>query len=123
MAAYLLRRIAYGCVTVLGVLLLLFVLFFTVTDPDDIARKAVGERARPEAVEQGELLHRQLAREEGAFPGELPQPGFGAGRDPARLDPRRRLVGHRLPATEEAHRHALRSPPRRDVSLLRCPAG
>jgi peptide/nickel transport system permease protein len=48
MAAYLVRRMAYGALTVLGVLLLLFVLFFAVTDPDDIARKAVGERARPE---------------------------------------------------------------------------
>ena len=46
MAAYLLRRIGYGFVTVLGVLFMLFVLFFAVTDPDDIARKAVGERAR-----------------------------------------------------------------------------
>jgi peptide/nickel transport system permease protein len=57
MAAYLLRRIAYGCVTVLGVLLLLFVLFFAVTDPDDIARKAVGERARPEVYAQWKSNH------------------------------------------------------------------
>src|SRR5262245_13901481 len=49
MAAYLLRRVTYGAVTVLGVLFLLFILFFTVTDPDDIARKALGEKARPEA--------------------------------------------------------------------------
>lgn len=48
MAAYLIRRVVYGFFTVLGVLLLLFVLFFAVTDADDIARKAVGERARPE---------------------------------------------------------------------------
>ena len=48
MVAYLIRRTLYGLFTVLGVLLLLFVLFFAVTDPDDIARKAVGERARPE---------------------------------------------------------------------------
>ena len=47
MAAYLLRRVGYGFLTVLGVLFLLFVLFFAVTNPDDIARKAVGERARP----------------------------------------------------------------------------
>jgi peptide/nickel transport system permease protein len=57
MAAYLLRRIAYGFVTVLGVLFLLFVLFFTVTDPDDIARKAVGERARPEVYAQWKKNH------------------------------------------------------------------
>ena len=52
MATYLLRRIAYGALTVVGVLFLLFILFFTVTDPDDIARKAVGEKARPEVYVQ-----------------------------------------------------------------------
>ena len=57
MAAYLLRRLAYGALTVLGVLLLLFVLFFAVTDPDDIARKAVGERARPEVYAQWKKNH------------------------------------------------------------------
>ena len=35
---------------VLGVLFLLFLLFFTVTEPDDIARKALGEKAPPEVV-------------------------------------------------------------------------
>ena len=44
MFAYLVRRIAYGFLTVLGVLALLFVLFFARhATPDDIARKAVGE--------------------------------------------------------------------------------
>src|SRR5262245_57663274 len=57
MAAYHARRIAYGALTVLGVLLLLFVLFFAVTDPDDIARKAVGERARPEVYVQWKKNH------------------------------------------------------------------
>ncbi|MDX2201879.1 MAG: ABC transporter permease [Hyphomicrobiaceae bacterium] len=57
MAAYLIRRLAYGAVTVLGVLLLLFVLFFAVTNPDDIARKAVGERARPEVYAQWKTNH------------------------------------------------------------------
>ena len=57
MAAYLLRRIGYGFLTVLGVLFLLFVLFFAVTDPDDIARKAVGERARPEVYAQWKKNH------------------------------------------------------------------
>jgi peptide/nickel transport system permease protein len=52
MLAYVLRRVAYGFVTVLGVLLFLFVLFFLVTDPEDIARKAIGEKAPPEAVAQ-----------------------------------------------------------------------
>src|SRR5499426_3443453 len=57
MAAYLIRRLGYGVFTVLGVLLLLFVLFFAVTDPDDIARKAVGERARPEVYAQWKKNH------------------------------------------------------------------
>src|SRR5919106_3188240 len=57
MAAYLVRRLAYGALTVLGVLLLLFMLFFTVTSPDDIARKAVGERARPEVYVQWKKNH------------------------------------------------------------------
>jgi len=57
MAAYLLRRVAYGAVTVLGVLFLLFILFFTVTDPDDIALKALGEKARPEAYLQWKNNH------------------------------------------------------------------
>ncbi len=52
MLAYVVRRLAYGFVTVLGVLLFLFVLFFLVTDPEDIARKAIGEKAPPEAVTQ-----------------------------------------------------------------------
>src|SRR5262244_2139237 len=57
MTAYLVRRIGYGFITVLGVLFLLFVLFFAVTDPDDIARKAVGERARPEVYAQWKKNH------------------------------------------------------------------
>lgn len=57
MAAYLVRRIAYGFLTVLGVLMLLFILFFAVTDPQDIARKALGERAPPEAVKQWIVNH------------------------------------------------------------------
>jgi peptide/nickel transport system permease protein len=57
MSAYLLRRAAYGLLTLLGVLFLLFVLFFAVTDPDDIARKAVGERARPEVYRQWKKNH------------------------------------------------------------------
>jgi len=57
MTAYLVRRIGYGFLTMLGVLFLLFVLFFAVTDPDDIARKAVGERARPEVYAQWKKNH------------------------------------------------------------------
>jgi peptide/nickel transport system permease protein len=57
MVAYLVRRLAYGVLTVFGVMLLLFVLFFGVTTPDDIARKAVGERARPEVYVQWKKNH------------------------------------------------------------------
>ena len=57
MLAYLVRRIADGFLTMLGVLFLLFVLFFAVTNPDDIARKAVGERARPEVYAQWKKNH------------------------------------------------------------------
>lgn len=52
MLGYLARRAAYGFATVLGVLLFLFVLFFMVTAPEDIARKAIGEKAPPEAITQ-----------------------------------------------------------------------
>ena len=57
MIAYLVRRILFGAVTILGVLLLLFVLFFLVATPDDIARKAVGEKAGPEALAQWKTTH------------------------------------------------------------------
>jgi peptide/nickel transport system permease protein len=52
MLAYVIRRSAYGVVTVLGVLLLLFVLFFFVTAPEDMARRALGEKAGKEALAQ-----------------------------------------------------------------------
>ena len=45
MGAYVIRRLTYGAGVVFGVLFLLFVLFFTVTEPDDIARKALGDKA------------------------------------------------------------------------------
>ncbi len=57
MGAYVLRRLAYGAGVVFGVLFLLFVLFFTVTEPDDIARKALGDKAPPEAIEQWKVNH------------------------------------------------------------------
>lgn len=49
---YVVRRSLYGIVTVVGVLFFLFVLFFMVTKPEDIARKAVGEKAPPAAIAQ-----------------------------------------------------------------------
>lgn len=52
MIAYVLRRLVYGFATVLGVLLFLFFLFFLYASPEDIARRAIGEKAPPAAIEQ-----------------------------------------------------------------------
>ena len=52
MLAYLVRRTLFGAATVVGVLFFLFVLFFLVTAPEDIARKSIGEKAPPEAITQ-----------------------------------------------------------------------
>lgn len=57
MFAYLVRRLAYGGIVILGVLMLLFILFFAVTNPDDIARRAVGDRATAEVYEQWKINH------------------------------------------------------------------
>jgi peptide/nickel transport system permease protein len=57
MLGYLVRRLAWGVATVIGVLLFLFLLFFLVTTPDDIARKAVGEKAPPSVLEQWKKNH------------------------------------------------------------------
>ena len=43
MLAYIVRRTAYGFAVVLGVLFLLFVLFFLYADPNEMALRAVGE--------------------------------------------------------------------------------
>jgi len=51
-AGYVVRRLAYGFVTLLGVLLLLFVLFFLYASPEEIARRALGDKAPPEAIAQ-----------------------------------------------------------------------
>lgn len=52
MLAYVVRRIAYGFGVVLGVLLFLFLLFFWAVEPEDMALRAIGEKAPPEAIEQ-----------------------------------------------------------------------
>ena len=57
MLGYVIRRFAYGVGVVFGVLFFLFVLFFTVTSPDDVARKALGERVPPAVVEQWKVNH------------------------------------------------------------------
>jgi len=51
MLAYILRRTAYGFAVVLGVLVLLFALFFLYADPMQMARRAVGEKAPTEVLE------------------------------------------------------------------------
>jgi peptide/nickel transport system permease protein len=55
--AYLVRRLAWGFATVLGVLLFLFLLFFMLATPDDIARKALGEKAPQAALDQWKQNH------------------------------------------------------------------
>ncbi len=57
MLSYVVRRLAYGFMVVFGVLFLLFVLFFWVATPDDIARRALGEKAPPAALEQWKTNH------------------------------------------------------------------
>jgi peptide/nickel transport system permease protein len=57
MLAYLVRRVFYGAGTVFGVLVFLFVLFFSVTTPDDIARKALGDKVPPAVLEQWKANH------------------------------------------------------------------
>jgi peptide/nickel transport system permease protein len=42
MASYLLRRVLYGILVLIGVNLLTFLLFFTVSTPDDMARLNIG---------------------------------------------------------------------------------
>jgi peptide/nickel transport system permease protein len=57
MLSYVLRRLGYGVVVVLGVLLFLFVLFFWVTNPDDVARKALGDRVPQAVIDQWKTNH------------------------------------------------------------------
>ncbi len=57
MLAYVVRRLAYGFLTVLGVLGLLFVLFFLYATPEEMARRALGEKAPPEVIEQWVVNH------------------------------------------------------------------
>jgi len=52
MLAYIVRRLANGVAVVIGVLALLYVLFFLYAQPEDVARRAVGDKAPPEVVQQ-----------------------------------------------------------------------
>lgn len=58
MIAYLLRRIFYAILILIGVNLITFLLFFTVNSPDDMARMHLGEkRLTPEAVQAWKKSH------------------------------------------------------------------
>jgi peptide/nickel transport system permease protein len=57
MLAYIIRRLGYGLLVVVGVLAVLYALFFLITTPDDIARKAVGEKASAAVIEQWKANH------------------------------------------------------------------
>ena len=53
MTAYIVRRILYGGLILIGVNLFTFILFFTVNTPDDMARLAIGgQRVSIEAIER-----------------------------------------------------------------------
>lgn len=52
MLKFLLRRVGYGFLLLLGINLLTFVLFFVINTPDDMARLQLGKRVTAEAVEK-----------------------------------------------------------------------
>ena len=52
MLGYALRRLGYGGLVILGVLGLLYVLFFLYAEPQDMAKRALGEKAPPEVLER-----------------------------------------------------------------------
>lgn len=58
MTAYLIRRIFYALLILIGVNLLTFVLFFKVNTPDDMARMQIGgKRVTPEAIQKWKMEH------------------------------------------------------------------
>ncbi len=58
MIKYILRRIGYGFLILIGVNLLTFVLFFAVNTPDDMARLNIGgKRVTAEAIENWKVAH------------------------------------------------------------------
>ncbi len=50
MLSYIFRRILLGIPTVIGTLLLLFLVFFAASSPDQIARNALNDKAKPEDI-------------------------------------------------------------------------
>ncbi|OWT60573.1 ABC transporter permease [Candidimonas nitroreducens] len=58
MLSYILRRLAYGVLVLIGVNLLTFALFFTVNTPDDMARLAIGgQRVSQVAIDKWKAEH------------------------------------------------------------------
>lgn len=58
MIRYLLRRIVYGFLILLGVNLLTFLIFFAVNTPDDMARIAIGGKyVSAEAIADWKHVH------------------------------------------------------------------
>ena len=52
MTGYILRRLLYGALILVGVNLVTFVLFFAVNTPDDMARLSIGgQRVSADAIE------------------------------------------------------------------------
>ena len=50
MLAYTIRRLLLGIPTILGALLLLFVVFFAASSPDQVARNALTDKAKPQDI-------------------------------------------------------------------------
>lgn len=57
MIAYIIRRILYGIPILLGVNVIVFVLFFLVNTPDDMARVHVGKQPTPDKIEKWKREH------------------------------------------------------------------
>ena len=57
MLAYFIRRLLATIPIILGVVLLTFVLFFIANKPEDMARKRLGQKATPEAIENWVKSH------------------------------------------------------------------
>ena len=57
MTTFVLRRLFMAVPTILGVLLILFTLFFGITNPDNIARKAIGQKATSKQIDDFKKEH------------------------------------------------------------------
>lgn len=58
MSAYIVRRVLYGVLILIGVNIFTFLLFFAVNTPDDMARLAIGgRRVSADAIEQWKVQH------------------------------------------------------------------